>query len=1254
MRFFILTKPLRPFVVAGLLLLLTALFAVTNAHDARPSALAQAEVPRRTPISQTNGMNAGGTMTPWLPAWPPPPSQTPETASPRQVTPRQNLRRAVQDVTYPVLEHPASQESPRIADHRVVWQDARYGPTDIFMKDLETGVIENATTSGTWEVLPDIDADVIVWKDGYNGIGIHGVDLSSGEVFTVTEQQHDVSKPRISGNVVVWADDRRGDWNVYGYDRATGTEFVISDAPGDQRDPNVDGKYVVWWDNRHGDDYNDHIYAYDLTTKLEIPVATNAGDKERPDVAGNLVVWLDARNGAWDIYAYDLSTKAEQPLVTAEGNQRQVVIGNGLVAWQDDTFGTWDVYLHDLESHQTFPLTRNPGLQTMPAIGDNRVVWQDNRNHQWDIFGFTWNGIPPPEIEFPLAHPGHLQAGSFPEGKIRLAWEDNSQDEDGFRIERARAITGTDWVDLVTLPANTMVYTDTPGILDESFWYRVQAFNASGHSAYSNESFNSTFQMAPNLDEMYMLVLINEARADPGAFGYPAYPAVPPLAYNALLNYSAHSQSQSILNSDAQFGHCDPAGRCPTGRARAVGYSGECGENLILGGDGPSAVAGANQAFMDSEGHRNNMLAPDLLEAGIGHAYDPARGSIWHGQYTEVLCGRAGVTRPVLPSGAVVPYTGTLDTDFTYVVNFYSADGYAPSTARVYIDGTPHEMALSTGTAVHGTYRYTTTLALGYDHHYYFQFEYGPGLSARWPQSGSMDFPDTRPYRPNLSPTEPWSNNLVVGYEGTISSWIRNSGEVAAENVAVEFYLGNPQAGGTQIGATQVITRIEPNENQSVEVTWTPTMTGEHTFYVWTDPDNAITEVDESNNLLSGTISVREADLTWYVDHSVDVSGDGRTPGTAFKTIGEAVPHALRGNTIQVTAGTYVEQVSVPTGVALIGAGLETTTLDGGGKDGPVVRLSMDSTVEGFTIRNSGPDYFDCGVWLDHGTAVLRGNHITGNAAGILAWCFDEATCDIQLTIENNIVDGNSFNGINSNSEPVLIVRNNTVVGNEGAGILLNNRASQAVNNIVVSNSQGVVNYAGAAVHHNDVWGNEQNYAGGESGEGGLSMDPMFRDRENGDYRLYAGSPAVGRGAPDGTTDMGALPFDPTGIPPSEVEVQQIDSSRWRVSWEDTGAAGYNLYIGTLTGFYDQRIDAGPNTSHVLEELPPQTHYIAVSSYDKVGAESAISQEVAFSDSPPTSTPTPTHTSTPTPTSTYTPTPTPEAGSEIYLPNIEK
>ena len=120
------------------------------------------------------------------------------------------------DLVKPVLVDPSTQTAPAIDGRRVVWQDERFGAADIYLADLDTGTIRNLTNSHQWEAIPDISGNYVVWRDGYTGIGIHGIDISNGTTFTVTVGHGDMSRPSISGSIVVWADDRAGDddWNI--------------------------------------------------------------------------------------------------------------------------------------------------------------------------------------------------------------------------------------------------------------------------------------------------------------------------------------------------------------------------------------------------------------------------------------------------------------------------------------------------------------------------------------------------------------------------------------------------------------------------------------------------------------------------------------------------------------------------------------------------------------------------------------------------------------------------------------------------------------------------------------------------------------------------------------------------------------------------------------------------------------------------------------------------------------------------------
>lgn len=99
----------------------------------------------------------------------------------------------------------------------------------------------------------------------------------------------------------------------------------------------------------------------------------------------------------------------------------------------------------------------------------------------------------------------------------------------------------------------------------------------------------------------------------------------------------------------------------------------------------------------------------------------------------QAIYGAAPNTNPVLSNGYVTPEEGTNRTTFSYYVDYFDANGNAPSTASVYIDGTPYPMSLYSGTADNGTYRYDHTgLGMG-THNFYFYFEDGNGGNDQLP-----------------------------------------------------------------------------------------------------------------------------------------------------------------------------------------------------------------------------------------------------------------------------------------------------------------------------------------------------------------------------------------------------------------------------------------------------------------------------------------------------------------------------------------
>ena len=81
--------------------------------------------------------------------------------------------------------------------------------------------------------------------------------------------------------------------------------------------------------------------------------------------------------------------------------------------------------------------------------------------------------------------PTDLVASAISPTRIDLSWTDNCHQETGFAIERSPGGV-SDWTQIGTVKTDVTSYSDTGVIPESVFYYRVQAYNDLGVSAYSN------------------------------------------------------------------------------------------------------------------------------------------------------------------------------------------------------------------------------------------------------------------------------------------------------------------------------------------------------------------------------------------------------------------------------------------------------------------------------------------------------------------------------------------------------------------------------------------------------------------------------------------------------------------------------------------------------------------------------------------------------------------------------------------------
>lgn len=97
------------------------------------------------------------------------------------------------------------------------------------------------------------------------------------------------------------------------------------------------------------------------------------------------------------------------------------------------------------------------------------------------------------------AAPSGLAAAAASSAQINLTWTDNSNDEDGFRIERCTGSSCGSFAEIATVAAGVDNYQSTGLTEGTTYGFRVRAYNGAGNSAFSNTASATTETPLPTL-----------------------------------------------------------------------------------------------------------------------------------------------------------------------------------------------------------------------------------------------------------------------------------------------------------------------------------------------------------------------------------------------------------------------------------------------------------------------------------------------------------------------------------------------------------------------------------------------------------------------------------------------------------------------------------------------------------------------------------------------------------------------------------
>ena len=207
---------------------------------------------------------------------------------------------------------------------------------------------------------PEIDGDRIVWADvradpnptgPRQDVDIYLYNLTTMSETRLTDQANASSKaqPDLRGDLVVWNDDRNGDYDIYGYYLTNATEFRVTNETSGQFLPKASNSAVAWLDDRFANDPSQvDIFYKDLGTGRE-GRASNTGAVESWDISGNRIVWADTSG-------------------------------------PDSPLNSGNIMIHDISKNTTKVHYSSNESQYSPAIWGSRVVWVDTSSSGGEIF----------------------------------------------------------------------------------------------------------------------------------------------------------------------------------------------------------------------------------------------------------------------------------------------------------------------------------------------------------------------------------------------------------------------------------------------------------------------------------------------------------------------------------------------------------------------------------------------------------------------------------------------------------------------------------------------------------------------------------------------------------------------------------------------------------------------------------------------------------------------------------------------------